>query len=164
MLRLIMKTDVTITDIDAAWLAGLLEGEGSFLFPSPSCYPSQVGVSLQMTDEDVVARVGRLIGATYRRSIPPNPAWSPTFIIQVRGRRALSVMQAILPFMGERRTARIRALMQHIVHLPKGAAPKVTPEIREFIIRECAAGRSARSVARELKVNHNTICRVLNRV
>ena len=46
------------------WLAGLLEGEGSFMRGAPS-RPNTPMVSLSMTDEDVVARVGRMLGVSY---------------------------------------------------------------------------------------------------
>ncbi len=46
------------------WLAGLLEGEGSFLKPPPSA-PNTPRITLQMTDEDVVQRVQEIFDLTY---------------------------------------------------------------------------------------------------
>jgi hypothetical protein len=48
------------------WLAGLLEGEGSFTAGPPSS-PRMPVISVNMTDEDVVARLGRIPGASDRR-------------------------------------------------------------------------------------------------
>ncbi len=56
-----------MTDVEVAWLAGLLEGEGSFVVFSPRrtdrpTTPIRVRVSVQMTDEDVVRRVQQTVG------------------------------------------------------------------------------------------------------
>lgn len=50
-----------VAEHDRYWLAGLLEGEGSFLKGPPSA-PRYPVLSLQMTDEDVVARVAAMLG------------------------------------------------------------------------------------------------------
>lgn len=52
---------------DLHWLAGLLEGEGSFMKPSPSS-PNCPIISLQMTDEDIVKRVSLLFNCKYHSS------------------------------------------------------------------------------------------------
>ena len=52
---------------DLYWLAGLLEAEGSFLHGSPSS-PSIPMVKLQMTDEDIVARVALLFDVKYHKT------------------------------------------------------------------------------------------------
>ncbi len=49
-----------LTNDDAQWLAGLLEGEGSFLAGPPSAR-NVPRVALEMTDRDVVARAARLL-------------------------------------------------------------------------------------------------------
>jgi len=49
---------------DLYWLAGLLEGEGSFLKPAP-CEPKHPRVALCMTDFDIVMRAANLFGVNY---------------------------------------------------------------------------------------------------
>jgi hypothetical protein len=47
--------------LQRAWLAGLLEGEGTFLRPPPSM-PNCPIVACRMTDRDVVERVAACFG------------------------------------------------------------------------------------------------------
>ncbi len=46
------------------WLAGLLEGEGSFLNAPPSA-PNKPRISIQMTDLEVIQKVARLLQVNY---------------------------------------------------------------------------------------------------
>lgn len=57
------------------WLAGLLEGEGSFS-PGPTSAPNSARISLTITDADVVARVAALwgVGETRYRGLG-GPSW-----------------------------------------------------------------------------------------
>ena len=95
-----------MTPVDRAWLAGLLEGEGSFT----TTRPQEVRISLEMTDEDVVARAATLMGTHYipkppRRDQPSH--WKPQYKACLSGRRAIDLMKELLPYMGERRSLRI---------------------------------------------------------
>lgn len=96
-----------MTEIDTAWLAGLLEGEGSFMWHMPS--PT---ISLHMTDRDVVERVslifGRRLRGPYRHK---NPKHKPYWCASLGGPKALELMTTILPRMGERRTKQINAVI-----------------------------------------------------
>jgi hypothetical protein len=94
------------------WLAGWLEGEGSFLRPPPSDRrrPRIAGTS---RDYDVVAEVGRLFKvAPVRKSERRHrPGWSPAWCAVATGRRAVFLMQSLEPLMGARRSQQIdRAL------------------------------------------------------
>ena len=66
------------TSAQLHWLAGLLEGDGSFLTGPPSA-PRHAVLALQMTDEDVVARVAAMFGRKLGRRQPREPRWQPTF-------------------------------------------------------------------------------------
>jgi len=98
-------------DSDLHWLAGLLEGEGSFMKPAPSA-PNQIIISLQMTDEDIVARVASLAGLRYKKQRNPRPGhWKDVYQLQIRGGKAVSLMAVLKPLMGSRRQGQItRAL------------------------------------------------------
>jgi hypothetical protein len=100
-----------ISSRELHWLAGWLEGEGSFLAPPPSD-PRRVRISGQAKDEDVVREVGRLFQikplfdqADQRR----NPKWSPMWRVLLQGNRASALMLALEPLMGARRQSQIRA-------------------------------------------------------
>jgi hypothetical protein len=87
---------------DLLWLAGLLEGEGSF-DAHRGKYPR---IRLAMTDRDVVGRAASLMDAKIRLALHPAPA-SATWHTEISGVRAAEIMREILPHMGTRRSGRI---------------------------------------------------------
>jgi|SRR5712664_1231726 len=91
---------------DLHWLAGLLEGEGCFGFDG-SHY-----VRLKMADEDVVRRAAGLMGgrAVMERS-RKDPRHQLMWYVGVYGGRARLLMEKLLPLMGARRAAKIRAVL-----------------------------------------------------
>lgn len=97
------------------WLAGLLEGEGYFTGGYAS-RPNQAGISVEMKDEDVIQRVASLFGVSYNRPRIRNPIHSQTFKTQIRGARALKIMSAIRPYMGNRRGLKIDSIMDGAAH------------------------------------------------
>lgn len=91
------------------WLAGLLEGEGSFRWLSKTPKRKQIlaQIYLKMTDEDVVRHAANIMGVSYHPVKMTNPTWKPAFYCQVFGQSATAIMRQILPFMGQRRSAKI---------------------------------------------------------
>ena len=93
---------------DLLWLAGLLEGEGTFDLRDGR-YPR---IRVGMTDRDIVGRVATLLGVrvrcSYRR--PPEAAmWHA----ELTGERAAGFMEQLLPHMGSRRSGRIATILAH---------------------------------------------------
>src|SRR5256712_8101902 len=100
------------------WLAGILEGEGSFLAGSPSS-PTCPAIRLPMTDVDVVERVAaifeRAVVATRARKAHHKRAYVTT----IKGAGAARMMMALVPLLSQRRIRQIgRALRHH------GAQPR----------------------------------------
>lgn len=91
---------------DLIWLAGLLEGEGTF-DAHRGRYPR---VRLAMTDRDVVGRAASLMDTTIRLSLHEAPS-SPTWHAELSGARAEEIMREVLPFMGTRRSQRIAEVL-----------------------------------------------------
>lgn len=94
-----------------SWLAGLLEGEGSFVFLKKT---NRVRMALEMCDEDVVAKAAELLGVRYHRIAARERHHSTSYKFNVSGPRAGYYMRLILPHMGNRRTATIRACLSKI--------------------------------------------------
>ncbi len=121
--RSLMRRDpnaVPITLKDIYWVAGIIEGEGSFLLARrhSTCrgigktvyiYPS---ILLGMTDKDVVERVAGLLKSSVRkRGGRSRPVRKDIWITQILGARAASWMMTLLPIMGTRRADRIREIL-----------------------------------------------------
>lgn len=96
---------------DVAWLAGLLEGEGTFCVTRSGrlAYPV---VQVHMCEEVVVRRAARILGTTSVWPEKPRFArWRPTYATAVSGSAAAPWMRRLRPFMGVRRTAAIDAAL-----------------------------------------------------
>lgn len=103
--------------METAWLAGLMEGEGSF-----GNYSKKTSVDLRlqlgMSDRDVIEKAAKLLGKehihTYSRLGQGGYRihHKPLHVLLIRGYLAARTMEAILPYMGERRSAKIRELLE----------------------------------------------------
>lgn len=98
-----------------SWLAGLLEGEGSFMVywakardGSRRPYPR---VQMVMNDRDVVERAATLMGGNKVHRHPRKDGYDDGWIIKVTGAKALEVMGRVRPYMGRRRGAKIDELL-----------------------------------------------------
>jgi hypothetical protein len=108
---------VTVTQI--AWLAGLLEGEGSFGMWNGSNAPY---IQLAMSDGDVVMKAAALMQSSVRRYESRDSNRKTMWHTRTHGTRAVGWMLSVYLFMGERRQARIREVMQAWLsspHLPR---------------------------------------------
>jgi hypothetical protein len=96
--------------IDIAWLAGLLEGEGSFMIRGGS--PRLV---LQSTDLDVVQRAARLFGCKVPETADYKPkgkaTYKPVYGARIFGMRALGWMMTLYSLLGQRRRAQVRTVI-----------------------------------------------------
>jgi hypothetical protein len=91
--------------IEIAWLAGLVEGEGSI--SSYGASKTTPRLRIWMTDKDVIEKAANLMGAKIQyRVLRVN--WKPQWGIEVGGHKALSWMFIIYKFMGIRRQEAIR--------------------------------------------------------
>lgn len=108
---------------DLYWLAGLLEGEGSFhishakprLWRNERSTRASACLSLSMTDRDVVERAKTLMGLTSKTTVRVRAnamSTKPAYMIQTSGWRAIAWMQTLWPLLGERRRARISQIVK----------------------------------------------------
>lgn len=99
-------------DEDLHLLAGLLEGEGSFL-KSPPSGKNRISITCQMTDEDVIARVSKLLEVSYCKCSTVMAHYKPTYKTTVCGSKAYYLMVALKPLMGIRRQKQIDNALEH---------------------------------------------------
>lgn len=91
---------------DRDWLAGLLEGEGSFLRPTPSS-PRCPVVRVEMCDRDVVEHVARLWNRAVVPVAPRQPGFRRSYVTTIKGGPAIRVMTQLAPLMGDIRRTQI---------------------------------------------------------
>jgi hypothetical protein len=101
------------SEVEIAWLAGLLEGEGSFGAYASRGRRPQLVAKLKMTDADVVVKAQKLMGApSVRRECDTRKEQnSDCYVARVYGAKAETLMRLILPHMGTRRSQKITELL-----------------------------------------------------
>ena len=145
---------------ELTWLAGLLEGEGSFMRGPPS-EPNRVRISVDMTDEDVIRKVAVLMEASYvecgkdRR----NTKWKPYFRVMVRGNKAARLMRLVFPLLYSRRQAQIdRALLGFIARESGDNARKLSEDDVRMIRRR--PDEKAAVLSREFGISRAQVRRI----
>lgn len=116
-----------LTPTEAAWVAGLLEGEGCFTLywserKDKSLYP-RFGAQCNMTDKDVIEHLHELCGGTVQgpkikytqHGVRGKDQWLWTL-----GRRAglSDFLPQILPYMASRRSAKIALMLTTMSEYP----------------------------------------------
>lgn len=108
-----------LTDVEIAWFAGLLEGEGSFgYYPDKRC-PStgKVIIQFESTDKDIIEKVHSLFGGRYWDSdYPSKPShykkswrWAVTSKKEVR-----EIIKMVYPYLGNRRKTKCDEVLEKI--------------------------------------------------
>ena len=102
-----------ISSQDIAWLAGFLEGEGTFDMHVWAKKPHQryPKIRAASTDKDVLVRMcqltGRSIWGPYMQKLSQKPYWATA----VTGKDVVGWMMTLYPFMGERRRGKIHEIL-----------------------------------------------------
>lgn len=140
-----------------AWVAGLLEGEGCFymiLSPHP-----RVQVRCSMTDEDVIRRLhsltgrGRVRGPFLTKAFPSaKPQWLWTL---GRNDGLEDFLRELLPYMGERRSAKIAEILTAFEAWPARRGPRHGTrqmyEKHKCRCESCRASNAARGVTQRAR-------------
>lgn len=103
-----------ITDIELGWLAGILEGEGSFVLgTTPKGYP-RYEVTVSMTDEDVINELlritgmGRIYGPYKKKKVQWKPSWKWSVVKEADVK---DLCLRVKPLMYRRRRLQINRLL-----------------------------------------------------
>lgn len=135
-----------MTDIELYWVAGLLEGEGCFNVSFAGSF--RVTVKCNMTDEDVIRRLHKIVGAgTVRGPVEKkaqNGRGKPQWIWTLgRTQGAEELMRALHPLMGTRRAAKIDAILRLLAERPPREPKHGTVHMYEAHACRCDECRSA---------------------
>ena len=146
------------------WLAGLLEGEGSFQFTKRNA----VVVSLGMTDRDVVYRAAEYFGKPIHKEERPLGR-KVVYRTQCYGSHALALMMTIYGLMGERRKSQIKkVLLGAYGRLGRargernGNAKLCEKDVLE-IRRLDEGGLGQRAIGRVFRLSHTQVGLIVNR-
>lgn len=137
---------------DKYWLAGWLEGEGSFMKGPPSRATSPL-ISAETTDRDIAERVAELFGITYIQTVN-RPPWKQSYRIQLRGEKGVNLMRKLYPLMGERRQGQITNALSTYMK-PKNATTKLTQNDVDKIRERYKIGETITQIA----LDYPTVCR-----
>src|SRR6266566_3562043 len=81
---------------DVYWLAGFLEGEGSF--PSRAPFANTARIAVDTTDRDVAERAASLLGGRVCVRAPNNRThYRPVYIVRVGRAQAIGWMMTLYP-------------------------------------------------------------------
>ena len=121
---------MTWTRESLAWLAGLIEGEGSFSITADCRY---IRIKVKMTDEDVVRQAQLVaamgtVGGPYDSGPRRKDQWQ---WVVTDSNEAYALMIALYPWLGQRRQARIREItpqwLSYRATNPRFGTPKGRP-------------------------------------
>jgi hypothetical protein len=101
-----------MTPEQAAWLAGLLEGEGSFVSGK------SIAIQVTMTDLDIINRLPRVtgVGRIYRARVQ-KAHYKDAWLWSVQRRAHIRfIVNTVLPWLGERRTTAALKLLDRIAN------------------------------------------------
>lgn len=98
---------------DVAWLAGLLEGEGTFGY-----FNGTPTIQIAMTDRDVIDRAAKTMGIKVRAPWTPKRG-KTVYKCGACGVKAVSWMMTLYSLLGERRRNKVMPVIQKWLESPK---------------------------------------------
>lgn len=99
---------VGFVEVDIAWAAGLIEGEGCFTIHTGHPY-----FLIDMADKDVLEKFHKIFpNANFRGPYfhKKHPTHKPRYRVDAFGPKCREIMEAVYPYMGIRRQVKIEEL------------------------------------------------------
>lgn len=109
----------TDEELEWAWLAGIVEGEGCVgvyaLRKSGKPAGHNTIIAVEMKDLDILERIQRITGKGTIRKKPARGNSAETHVWKVYRREDVAfICERILPMMGERRTRKMQEVITHV--------------------------------------------------
>ncbi len=126
-------------DVDAGYLAGILEGEASFLVYRNhfSSGYGRAGVEISSTDIEIVRWVSRILGGNVRRKANVGNGRKPQWVLRCKPKGCLDILPGIIPLMKASRIQRKAELVLDFLATCTGAPlSEETIQKRDVILRE----------------------------
>lgn len=96
---------------DIAWLAGLLEGEGSFELSKNSPNTRIPRIRLAMLDKDIVEKAAGFLQSSITTYLTPKRNKTMYRTTIAKKEILIDLLPKLLPYMGERRTLMINKML-----------------------------------------------------
>lgn len=145
------EASVTITPIDIAWLAGLIEGEGNISINGRS-----LTLRIKMGDRDVISRAADLLGGKVYAATVSDPKGQPMWLAQVKSSTAAGWIMTIYPWLGARRRQQARDALAFWRRQGHGA---IAESLAAAILSYRKARFSQAEIMAILKVSKSTVYR-----
>ena len=111
------------------WMAGILEGEGSFVIDNRYLSPR---ITVAMTDRDIIEKFAFFIGTNVNSKKTLNAQFlnsKKVYIANINGKKAAAWMMTFYTLMGERRRERIKNILST---WKSKRCPKVSEAKRQY--------------------------------
>jgi hypothetical protein len=106
---------MAMSELQAAYLAGLFEGEGCI----EKRYLHSVCINIGSTDLDVITKVHEMTGVGHLRKAQTLPSGRNFYVWRVsKAADAAEIINAMLPYLGERRTCRAKEMLERLAAKP----------------------------------------------
>lgn len=143
------------------WLAGFLEGEGSFLKGPPSRrnIPELV---VTTTDKDIACKVGNIFKTSpcYIDKSKKNLKWKDAWMVRTRGIHAVEWMKMLFPLMGSRRQQQIKKAIDSY----QDKRHRIVPlEKHSEIVQRLKKGEKVKNMATQFAVHESAIYQIVSR-
>jgi hypothetical protein len=112
-----------MTPHELHWLAGWLEGEGTFYFTKAKSSPTVV-IQVFSIDFDIIEKAASLMGGKIY-SIKPRARSQGGFRVHLESLPAVELMNELLPLMGVRRRAQIEIALEGWLNRPNKPVNKL---------------------------------------
>lgn len=101
---------ININHDDTLWLAGLLEGEGTFYKDTNQ---NTCLLSIEMTDRDIIERVANILNSNVISIKSRKKKHKDTYRVRIKGYVAINIMKKIFHLMGKRRKEQIITAIEY---------------------------------------------------
>ena len=143
---------------DLFWLAGWLEGEGSFVGSSNG--QTRCVIRAASTDLDVIEKVAKLLGSNVieeNKRPKGKEHWKTVYYTMLCGEKAKNLMLEMYPLMGNRRQMQIDSAVNNYKPHEKKFNVEVVSKIRAL-----SNSVSQSEIARMFDTNRTTINKIIN--
>lgn len=121
-----------LTDVEAAYIAGLVDGEGSFTISRNVRGVHIPAIDIIMTFRPVIEWFASRLGVTVRSRTPRSARYRMQYHVRVAGKRAVNLCVILLPFLRVKKDqANLMIRFGDTYNPHEGWERKITPEVHE---------------------------------